>query len=681
MPLGKSNLQTKGLRHQFLIISSVMLFLPILIISYLFYKTGGVSITHFILFTLAILLILAGLAAFRHIFNKMIDVAASLKEASESGLTISADRKQDVPELDEIIASFNGVLQKTERATEQAAQKTIELNAVKDIGQIALKSPDVDELLLAFLDRALAMTKSRIGSLFMVDQASGCLRLVGARGMDHLKVGTCVRIDDSLAKYVVSENKSLLVRDIENDPRIQKKKNERKYGAPSFLTLPISAGQRDVTAIINLSNKKTGEAFDATDENMLSVLQIEIGFSLENVLLHAQLKEHIKDIEERNLQLEQEVTMRRETEASLRESETRFRELADLLPQTVFEVDLTGRFLFANRTAFESFGYTQADLEGGLNVLQLMTPDSGKRLAADTRKILSGETVIGIEYDALRKDGHSFPLAVYACPLLQGQKLAGVRGIAIDITERKLAEKAQARLQEELIRSEKLAAIGACAAGVAHEVKNPLAVIVQGVEYMKTFMESDLALLDMVERIKRSALRADTIVKGLLSFTRQMPLEAEPLEITSLIEEALSFVEQQIQSRQIKVIRQYVAGLPLAEVDGNQIKQVFVNILSNSVDAMRDGGTITICVDSVKKASDQPFLQMTFSDTGCGIPEGKMDKVFDPFFTTKTSPENVGLGLSITKGIIDKHHGSIRVESESGKGTRMIVGLPAILSR
>ncbi|MFH2119681.1 MAG: ATP-binding protein [Pseudomonadota bacterium] len=675
------NIGRSSLRYQFLIISSLMLVLPILIISYLFYETGVVfSITHLVVFTGILLLILAGLMALRYIFDKIYDVAASLKDAGESGMTISVDLKKDVTELDDILASFNGVLLKFERATEHLTQKNLELDAVKDIGQIALRSQDVNELLLAFLDRALAMTKSQIGSLFMVDSASGCLRLIGARGMDHLAVGTCVRIDDSLARYVVSDKRSLLVQDVESDPRIQKK-NEQKYGAPSFMTLPISAGQHDVTAVLNLSNKKTGEVFDANDENMLSIMQIEIGFSLENVLLHAQLEEHIKNIEERNIRLEREVAIRRETEASLRESEARFRELADLLPQTVFEVDLTGRLLFLNKTAFESFGYTQEDLDRGLNVLHLFTPDSREKLSVNTQKILSGETLSGMEYRALRKNGGAFPIAVYACQILQDQKPAGLRGIAIDITERKRAEEAQARFHEELIRSEKLAAIGACAAGVAHEVKNPLAVIVQGVEYLKTSLEADVALLDVTERIKQSALRADTIVKGLLSFTRQMPLQAEEMAITPLIEETLSFIEQQIQSRQISIIRQYAPDLPNTEVDGNQIKQVFVNILLNSVDAMQDGGTITICVDSVRDASDQPFLQIIFSDTGCGIPEGKMDKVFDPFFTTKNSPGNVGLGLSITKGIIDKHHGSIRVESESGKGTRMIVGLPAIRSR
>lgn len=670
----------KGLKYQFLIIAVLIFVLPILVVSYLFHETGAVfSSTHMFVFSFTLLLVLAGLMALRCIFDEIYAVAASLKAAGESGAMISVDRQNDVTELDDILVSFNCILQKFERATEEVTQKTLELTAVKDIGRIALRSHDVNEILLAFLDRALAVTKSQIGSLFLVDQATGCLRLIGARGMDHLEVGTCIKIDDSLARYVVAENKPLLVRDVESDPRIQKK-NERKYGVPSFLTLPISTGQHDVTAVLNLSNKKTGEVFDADDENMLSLMQLKISFSLENVLLHAQLEEHIRKIEERNVRLEREVAFRRETEASLRESEARFRELSDLLPQTVFEVDPAGRLLFTNRTAFESFGYTQEHIDRGLNVLQLFTPDSRERLSVNIQKILSGEKLGETEYTALRKDGGTFPIAVYASPIFQDRKPAGLRGIAIDITERKLAEEAQKQLHAELIRSEKLAAIGACAAGVAHEVKNPLAVIVQGVEYLKSSLTSDALLLDVAERIKRSALRADKIVKGLLSFTRQMPLQAEEMKITPLIEESLSFVEQQIQSGRIRVTRQYAPDLPNTEVDGDQIKQIFVNILLNSIDAMPDGGMITIRVDSLRDESNRAFLQIIFADTGCGIPADKMDKVFDPFYTTKDSQGNVGLGLSVTRGIIDKHHGSIRIESESGRGTQMIVKLPAVPS-
>jgi len=455
------------------------------------------------------------------------------------------------------------------------------------------------------------------------------------------------------------------------------KKNDPKYGSPSFLSMPISVGHRDVTAILNLSNKETGEIFDANDENALSIMEVEVSFTLENALLHAKLEEYIKEIEERNVRLEKEVDIRKQTEAFLRKSEARFRELSDLLPQTVFEVDLHGKLLFANRTAFEVFGYTQEYLDQGLNVLDLFAPEVRERLSANTQRILRGETLNGVEYTASKKDGRTFPMEVYACPIILDNHPAGLRGIAIDITERKVAEDAQKKLHEKLVDAEKLAAVGTCVAGIAHEVKNPLAIIIQGVEYLKSTVESDATLLDVTERIKRSALRADNIIKGLLSFTRQTPIQAENVEITPIIEETLSFVEYQIKSKHIRIVRQYAPDLPNVTVDSNQIKQVFVNLLLNSFEAMQNGGTITITTEATRDEKDKQFLQVSIADTGCGIPENKLEKVFDPFYTTKDTPGNAGLGLSVTKGIIDKHHGKIRIESETDKGTRVIIGLPA----
>ena len=245
------------------------------------------------------------------------------------------------------------------------------------------------------------------------------------------------------------------------------------------------------------------------------------------------------------------------------------------------------------------------------------------------------------------------------------------------INSRKTALEEKERTQKQLIQAEKLAALGIVAAGIAHEVKNPLAIIVQGVEYLKSSLESDAVLLDVTERIKKSAMRADNIIKGLLSFTRQMPIQAEDVEITPIIEETLSFVEYQIKARHIRIVRQYAPDLPPVKVDVNQIKQVFVNILLNAVEAMQDGGTITISLKEAGDDKDQRYLQIVMADTGCGIPEGKIEKVFDPFYTTKDTPGNAGLGLSVTKGIIDKHHGKIRIESEADRGTRVIIGLPA----
>ena len=179
-----------------------------------------------------------------------------------------------------------------------------------------------------------------------------------------------------------------------------------------------------------------------------------------------------------------------------------------------------------------------------------------------------------------------------------------------------------------------------------------------------------------MERIKKSAERADTIVKGLLSFTRQISIQTEKTEIIPVIEETLSFVEHQINAKHITVIRQYAPDAPPISIDTDQIKQAFANILSNSVEAMEDGGTITIAVRQMKNEAGEPHLQVSFADTGCGIPADKIEKVFDPFFTTKDNWGNTGLGLSITKGIIDKHHGTILIDSKLQEGTEVVIELP-----
>jgi len=249
------------------------------------------------------------------------------------------------------------------------------------------------------------------------------------------------------------------------------------------------------------------------------------------------------------------------------------------------------------------------------------------------------------------------------------------------INSRKAALEEKERTQKQLIQAEKLAALGIVAAGIAHEVKNPLAIIIQGVDYLKTSTGSDKLIVDVVERINKSAFRADSIIKGLLSFTRQMPLQAEQVEIEPVIEETLSFIEHHLKRKHITLIKEFSPDLPKVTIDINQIKQVFLNILLNSIDAIHDGGSITISAEPVESATGEKHLQIIFADTGCGIPSDTIEKVFDPFYTTKDSSGNAGLGLSITKGIIDKHHGTVRIESEADNGARVIIGLPAGNSR
>lgn len=237
-------------------------------------------------------------------------------------------------------------------------------------------------------------------------------------------------------------------------------------------------------------------------------------------------------------------------------------------------------------------------------------------------------------------------------------------------------QKAYAELkasEEMVVQQEKLASIGQLAAGIAHEIKNPLAIILQGTEFMKSCVEKDEFLSDSAERIKNSANRADTIIKGLLSYSRQGGLNLDLGDISDVLNESVALVNHQLTLKNIKVLKQ-IEDVPRIRFDSNQMKQVFINLLMNSIESMDAGGPIEI---ELRRAfGDSNEILLKISDKGYGIDRESLKKIFDPFFTTKRKRGGTGLGLSITRGIIEKHKGRISVESEIGVGTAVSIYLP-----
>ncbi|MFQ6042150.1 MAG: ATP-binding protein, partial [Candidatus Poribacteria bacterium] len=243
-----------------------------------------------------------------------------------------------------------------------------------------------------------------------------------------------------------------------------------------------------------------------------------------------------------------------------------------------------------------------------------------------------------------------------------------------------LSQKLEQRTRElndayaQLMQSEKLAAIGKLAAGVAHEINNPIGIILSRIECLMLESEENPLneeLLADLNVISKHAHRVSEITGRLLTFARHPPSEVAMLDINAIIEELLLLTEKQLKEANIHIEKRLAEKLPKIEANNNQLQQVLLNLLSNAQDAMPQGGKLTI---QSELSDDGQAVQTTIADTGTGIPKEHQDKLFEPFFTTKE--RGTGLGLSVSYGIIKEHGGSIDVKSEVGKGTTFIILLP-----
>ena len=231
-------------------------------------------------------------------------------------------------------------------------------------------------------------------------------------------------------------------------------------------------------------------------------------------------------------------------------------------------------------------------------------------------------------------------------------------------------EKLKETTNEQLMKSEKLASIGRLAAGVAHEINNPLTGVLTFSNLLLKKKSPDDPEREKLETIVQETIRCRTIVKGLLDFARQTKPEKKFADLNEIIKYSLSLIERHASFQNIKIIREFAPSLPKMKVDTNQIQQVFMNIIINAQEAMPEGGTLTI-----KSSVENRFIEIKFMDTGSGIPEENINKIFDPFFTTKKD-KGTGLGLAVSYGIIERHQGNIEIQSKLGKGTTVIIRLP-----
>ena len=242
-------------------------------------------------------------------------------------------------------------------------------------------------------------------------------------------------------------------------------------------------------------------------------------------------------------------------------------------------------------------------------------------------------------------------------------------------------DRQKAASDEMLLQSSKMAALGKMAAGIAHEINNPLAVIGEKAGWIKDLLkmedisgsENFQEYADAVNKIEQHINRAKTVTHRLLGFARRMEPVTERVSINNVLDESVSFLENEARYRNIDIQADYAADLPLITSDSSQLQQVFLNILNNGIDAIGKDGEIVIHTKLITKINT---ISIEISDNGPGIPKDTLNKIFDPFFTTKEVGKGTGLGLSISYSIVEKLGGRIMVASEEGHGTTFTIYLP-----
>lgn len=361
---------------------------------------------------------------------------------------------------------------------------------------------------------------------------------------------------------------------------------------------------------------------------------------------------------------------RRQAEEALRENERRFHEMAELLPDAVYEADTNLCITYGNQAVRELLGYNDDDLERGLYITEILRSDQVERAKAALQAAARSQGILASVYDLKRADGSYVACELRSSAVFDSQeRLIGFRGVLRDITHRRKLEEAQ-----------RFVSLGHLAAGVAHEINNILAAMLGRAELAQALGTQE-AYHKLANTVLKEAVRGAEMTRNLLRFARPAQPRSTPIALEDSIDAALEMAQPECQKADIEILRDYRALGHKVIGDADQLEQVFLNLIINAVHAMPHGGVLTISTEYVEEGPDQCVVVARVTDTGVGIEPEHLPHLFEPFFTTKRdSPDGhfgSGLGLSISYSIVAAHGGTMTVRSEPGVGTTLEVRLQA----
>ncbi len=464
-----------------------------------------------------------------------------------------------------------------------------------------------------------------------------------------------IDVEKSLTGEVLINQKAVLHKKVDMLRRVAE--NKVIGTAPeTWIGVPLNL-RGEVIGIMSTQSYQDENRFDLIDLEILNAVSDQVALAIE----------------------------RKRNEQALVASEKKYRTIIESIEDGYYEIDLEGNLTLANLALGKMLGYSHHDLLG-MKTAGYMSEDSVQQISESFSSVLAtnkpGKT---LELELIRSDGESrYAETVVSVVCNDDGEPIGFRGIARDITERKIAEQSRKLLEAQLQQAQRLESLGTLAGGIAHDFNNLLMGIQGRVELMLEDLPPEHPHVGQFTTVKEYLESAANLTNRLLGFARGGKYEVQPMLLNSLVEKSIQLFGR--TKKEITIRCNLAHDLRPVDVDANQIEQVMINLLVNAAQAMPGGGDITIATSEEfidqknARIYDIPtgrYVKLVFSDTGKGMDKETMGKIFEPFFTTKDIGHGTGLGLAMVYGIIRNHSGAISVKSELDKGTTFTLLLPA----
>jgi two-component system NtrC family sensor kinase len=521
------------------------------------------------------------------------------------------------------------------RAESVLQQRARQLTLINEISGRIAAVLDLDSL----LDRAAQLIQETFNyhhvALFSIDGERNELIMKAKSGSFArlYPISHRLKMDQGIVGWVGIHGEKLLVNDVRQEPKYVNLYPE-VISTLSELSVPIRVGE-ELVGVLDVQSPLVN-AFDDDDVLVIETLADQIAVAIENARLYKAM--------------ERELAERKQAEAALQESEKRYRTLVGTSPDAIFYINLEREVILSNQRAAELYGVDSPNEMLGMSALDLFAPESHSWLWEEIANFPRGWSVRGQEFILTKRDGTHFPAEVGASLVVneKGEPL-GVICVVRDISQRKL-------LEQYLVRTERLTAMGKISAELAHEIKNPLQSIQSNVELVLDFA------LDPNERQVHLSLcyeeleRLIGLTNRLLNMANPNKMTYESVPVSDLVQRALVLVDKSLKTVGASVNSNVPDNLPLVRVVPDQIVEVLLNLSINAIEAMPEGGEINITAEAVNG-----WVKLAVIHSGDLIPQEHLESIFEPFFTTK--PGGTGLGLSISHQIIQDMGGSLAAEN------------------